>query len=150
MLFATFPGPLNALNHGLSQAKVNQEGVGAKQAFRPSDGGFPPDRIHHHLIGQGDAKGVYAKELHIPAGFFLVSHRHAYDHLAILASGSVDLSVRSQETTTTSRLNGPTAIAISRGDEHTVRAITDAVWFCIHPTDETDPARVDEAILKGP
>src|SRR5882672_6109530 len=35
---------------------------------------FPAGNISHHFVGQDQAKGVYAKELHIPAGFKLVSH----------------------------------------------------------------------------
>ena len=107
---------------------------------------FPPDNIHHHFIGQDQARGVYAKELHIPAGFTLVSHRHHYDHLSVLASGRICLTVAGNH----QYLTGPLAVTIEAGKDHTLRAITDAVWFCIHPTEETDPSRVDEVILAPP
>lgn len=106
---------------------------------------FPAGNISHHFIGQDQAKGVYAKELRIPAGFRLVSHSHTYDHLAILASGIVRLSVDDRH----QLLTGPEAVTIKAGEVHTLRAITAAVWFCIHPTDETDADKVDEAILKA-
>ena len=47
----------------------------------------------------------------------------------------------------TQALHGPCAITIEKGRTHTVRAITNAVWFCIHPTDETDVDRIDEVTI---
>ena len=44
--------------------------------------------IHHHF-----SAGVYAKETRIPAGYVLVQHKHKFDHLSILASGSIELMV---------------------------------------------------------
>lgn len=105
---------------------------------------FPAENVRHHFTGQDHDKGVYAKELHIPAGFILVSHKHSYDHLSILASGRVCLSLGDQ----VREMTGPCAITIEAGQEHTLRAITDSVWFCIHPTSETDAINVDDAILK--
>ena len=111
---------------------------------RAFDAGFPAANVRHHFVGQDQEKGVYAKELHIPAGYHLVSHAHVYDHLSILAAGRVRLSVDG----ITRELTGPVALTIKAGAAHTVRALTDAVWFCIHPTKETDSSLVDAAILK--
>lgn len=104
---------------------------------------FPADAVRHHFVGQDQARGVYAKELHIPAGFVLWAHHHAYDHLSILVSGKVGLTVDSAY----SDLEGPCAITIRAGSEHRLFAYTDAVWFCIHPTDETEPDAVDAALI---
>lgn len=107
--------------------------------FGPFNAVFPEGHTHHHFMN-----GVYAKELHIPRGFVLVSHRHRYDHLSILASGEIWLTVDGATRT----INGPRAITIRAGTEHTVRAITDAVWFCVHPTDETDIEKIDETLIE--
>jgi quercetin dioxygenase-like cupin family protein len=104
----------------------------------------PAAAIRHHFAGQDDAKGMYAKETRIPAGMWLLQHVHAYDHLSILASGVVRLEVDGGVL----ELHGPRAIAIRKGQSHKVTAITDAVWFCIHPTDETDADKVDDVILR--
>lgn len=105
---------------------------------------FPHQNIHHHFIGQGQDKGVYAKELHIPAGFHLISHKHRYDHLSILASGEAWLHQGAN-----SRLvRGPCAISIPAHEPHEVRAVTNLVWFCIHPTDETDADAIDETLIE--
>lgn len=106
---------------------------------------FSAQNIHHHFIGQDQAKGVYAKELHIPRGFRLVSHKHRYDHLSILASGTIWLVEGSLERRL---ISGPAALTIKAGVTHAVHAVTDAVWFCVHPTDETDAATVDETLIE--
>lgn len=113
---------------------------------RSFDEAFPAENVRHHFIGQTQARGVYAKEVHIPAGYEIVSHSHAYDHLSILASGTVMLTVGNAAAMF---LIGPRAINVVAGLPHTIVALTDAVWFCVHPHDETDPATVDDVILKG-
>ena len=105
---------------------------------------FPPENIHHHFVGQDQNKGVYAKELEIPAGWVLESHKHSYDHLSILCSGLVAVTIDGVR----SIHQGPTALVIKAGQNHTLRAVTNAVWFCIHPTNETDADKVDEVILR--
>ena len=116
-----------------------------RHGMRPFNESELAELVRHHFIGQDDAKGVYAKEIHIPAGFSMVSHRHAYDHLSILAIGKVSLKCGDKPP---ELLAGPTAITIRKGEEHSLYALTDAVWFCVHPTEETDAARVDAAILE--
>ncbi len=108
--------------------------------LKPFADAFPPDNLRHHFAG-----GVYAKELRIPAGFKLVSHRHEYDHLSVLAFGTVLWSVGDAVPEV---LNGPCAITVAAGAEHTLHAISDAVWFCVHATDATDADQVDAAILE--
>jgi hypothetical protein len=111
-----------------------------KAATDPVTEAFGPDAIHHHFAG-----GVYAKETRIPAGGFVVSHSHPFDHMSILASGRVELLRdygREIEI-----LTGPAAVTITKGQAHKVTALTDAVWYCIHATDETEADLVDAAIL---
>ena len=45
---------------------------------------FIEPEIQHHFGG-----GVYAKETFIPAGKWLVQHIHKFDHLSVLAQGSI-------------------------------------------------------------
>lgn len=113
--------------------------------MKPFADAFPPGNIHHHFAGQAQARGVYAKELHIPAGYDLVSHSHEYDHISILAFGSVFWKAGDG---VSQLITGPGAITVRAGVTHELHALTDAVWFCVHPTDETDPDKVDPAILK--
>lgn len=104
---------------------------------------FPPQNVRHHFVGQDDERGIYAKELLIPAGWTLGSHEHGYDHLSILASGVARLTMGGKTETAI----GPRAIVVPKGARHELYAITPVTWYCIHPTDETDADKVDHAIL---
>lgn len=94
--------------------------------------------IVHHFGG-----GVYAKETRIPAGVKLTQHRHTFDHLSILAVGRVVVAVDGQQKT----FDGPACIEIKAGKAHEVTALTDATWFCVHATSETDHEKVDHELI---
>ena len=82
--------------------------------------------IEHHF-----SSGVYAKESRIPAGYILVQHKHEYDHLSILASGSVEMIVDGVR----SVVNAPACLTIEAGKHHGVKSLTEVVWYCIHAVD---------------
>jgi quercetin dioxygenase-like cupin family protein len=94
--------------------------------------------ISHHFGG-----GVYAKETHVKAGQVLVQHMHEHAHLSVLASGTVEVLVDGVR----SVVIGPACLTIEAGKHHGIRALTDAVWYCIHATDCTDPQAVDEVLI---
>lgn len=96
--------------------------------------------VVHHFGG-----GVYAKETIIPAGVLLQQHVHPHAHLSVLAKGRATVSAGG----TSREYVGPLCMTIPAGVEHSVTAITDVVWFCVHATDDTDPATVDTSILTG-
>ena len=87
--------------------------------------------------------GVYAKEARIPAGQVLVQHKHKFDHLSILASGSIELMVDGNRTI----VHAPTCLTIEANKHHGVKSITDVVWYCIHATDCTDTDEIDEVLI---
>ena len=96
-----------------------------------------PDIIHHF------GAGVYAKEALIPAGKMLMQHAHKFDHLSILAQGTIELAIGDK----TEILHAPACLTIQAGQHHGVRSLTDVVWFCIHATDCTDVNTIDEVII---
>jgi len=77
-------------------------------------------QIKHHFSGR-----EYAKQMTLPLGRVLVD---------------ID-GVRRE-------LEGPDCIVIPAGRKHRIEALTDSVWFCVHATEETDPARVDSVLIK--
>jgi len=95
--------------------------------------------IQHHFGG-----GVYAKETRIPAGYLAVQHKHRHDHLSVLASGAVEVIVDGESTEYTA----PACLTIAAGKEHSVLALTDVVWYCIHATDCTDIEAVDDVLIE--
>lgn len=94
--------------------------------------------IQHHF-----SSGVYAKHTTIPKDTILTQHVHPFDHLSILASGTVSLKVDDDIRIIT----GPACLTIAAGKAHAVTAITDAVWFCIHAISDENPETVDASIL---
>ena len=91
-------------------------------------------KISHHFGG-----GVYAKETFIPAGMILVQHKHKYDHLSILASGSIILDIDGVHLPIT----GPYCINVAAGKHHGFKTVTEAVWYCIHASGVAD----DDALI---
>lgn len=96
--------------------------------------------IKHYFSGR-----EYAKQMTLPAGHYAETHAHEYDHLSILASGTVLVTLDSA----TEEHTGPTCITIFAGQHHHIEALTDSTWFCVHATEETSPDRVDSVLIKG-
>jgi len=93
------------------------------------------DIIHHFN------SGVYAKEVHVPAGAKLLQHIHSFDHMSILASGTARVVVDG----VVAEFTGPQCLTIEANKQHFVEALTPVVWFCIHATDSPD---LDAADIK--
>ena len=109
------------------------------EQFKELKGTFEIDlgTIHHF------SSGIYAKQMMLPKGYFALSHAHEYDHLSILASGKVVVKTDDTEETFTA----PACLTIKKHMNHSITALEDAHWFCIHATDETDPNKVDEVLI---
>ena len=111
------------------------------ELFKKCEGCFEvdPGTIHHF------SSGLYAKQMHLPKGYFAVSHKHHYDHLSILAKGKAIVKTDLDEGTI---YTAPACIEIKKDLNHSITALEDVVWFCIHATSETDVDKVDEVLIK--
>lgn len=90
-------------------------------------------------------QGLYAKKMIVPAGTKVPTHRHVYDHLSILAQGRVRVSVGP----VIKEYVAPAMIEIKKNIVHTISAVEDSVWFCVHATDATDVESLEStAIIK--
>ena len=94
----------------------------------------------HHF-----SDGLYAKQIELPATCFAVQHKHNYDHLSILAKGKVRVLF---DDDTSVVYEAPACINIIKGVNHSVYAIEDSVWFCVHATEETDLDNIDNVLIK--
>lgn len=90
------------------------------------------------------SQGLYAKKMIIPAGTQIPTHQHVYDHLSILAQGRVRVTVGK----VTQEHVAPTAIEIKKELAHTIQAMEDSVWFCVHATEETDIDKIDQTLIQ--
>lgn len=95
--------------------------------------------IVHHF-----SDGLYAKQMMIPKGFLAGMHAHTYGHLSILAKGKVIVRTDFEE----KEYSAPACIEIKSSILHTIEALEDCHWFCIHATDETDVSKVDEVLIQ--
>ena len=96
-------------------------------------------KIQHHF-----SDGIYAKKMEIPKDHYVVSHKHTYDHLSILESGRVLVEVGD----VTTEYEAPACINILAGTHHSIFALEDAYWYCLHATSETDIAMIDNVLIE--
>lgn len=47
----------------------------------------------------------------------------------------------------TTEYSAPTAIEIKKNEVHTIQALEDSVWFCVHATDVVDPDEIDHELI---
>lgn len=95
--------------------------------------------IKHYFSGR-----EYAKEMTLPRGKFAETHVHHFDHLSILACGTVTVTIDGVEEMHV----GPTCITIGAGQVHRIEALTDSVWYCVHAHEGNDPEAVDSVLIK--
>ncbi|MFA5921161.1 MAG: aspartyl/asparaginyl beta-hydroxylase domain-containing protein [Methylococcaceae bacterium] len=104
------------------------------------------DIIQHHFIGGGEHESeVYLKEMRIADGFEVVSHKHLFDHISLLTRGSVIVEADGIKTVH----YAPDYIFIKKGINHSVTPVnSDAKWYCVHITDESDETKVDDVLIQ--
>ena len=89
--------------------------------------------------------GVYSRKMTIPKGVKVPTHKHKFNHMSIVASGKVQVIVDGE----TKEYTAPTQIEIKKDQVHTVIALEETVWFCIHATDVTDADCIDHELISG-
>lgn len=95
-------------------------------------------KVIHHF-----SKGVYARELHIPAGVILTGEIHKFANLNILSKGKIQVLVGDiiQE------IEAPHTIVSPPGTKRIARALTDCVWTTVHGTDEVDLDIIEKTFI---
>lgn len=96
--------------------------------------------INHHF-----SPGIYARELHIPAGAILTGRVHKYENLNILSSG--EMAVLTDDGM--KRVSAPFTVVSPPGTKRVAYAFTDCVWTTILATDETDPDVIEQFFTAG-
>jgi quercetin dioxygenase-like cupin family protein len=78
-----------------------------------------------------ESDNQFAKRHVMPKGGKMCKHIHTYSHLSILGYGSVRV-----ETLEGSKVyDAGDCIVIKANTEHSITALEDACWFCIHNTE---------------
>lgn len=94
--------------------------------------------VKHYFGG-----GVYIRELHIPAGTFVVGHHHRFADFNSLVKGSMTLLM---EDGSTKEVSAPLTFLGSPGRK-VAFAHEDSVWQNIFSTCETDVGKLEEALF---
>jgi quercetin dioxygenase-like cupin family protein len=108
--------------------------------------------LHQKMVGTFEidlgikhnfSDGLYAKEMVVPKGYIVGTHAHKFSHLSILAKGKVVVKTDDLEAI----YEAPSCLEIKEGVNHTIEALEDTVWFCIHATNETDENKIDKVLI---
>jgi len=86
--------------------------------------------------------GIYAREIHLPAGTVVVGKIHRHRHFNIISKGSISCYTEFGLETHTA----PASFISEPGTKRVVHTHEDAIWTTIHPnpTNETDLATLEE------
>ena len=94
--------------------------------------------ITHHF-----SKDVYAREMRLKSGSFIVGKIHKFENLNILSQGEVSvLSIDGVK-----RMKAPTTFVGSIGAKRVILAHSDVVWTTIHGTSERDVDKIEDTFI---
>lgn len=80
------------------------------------------------------SEGVYAREIYMPKGMFVIGHKHNTTHLNILSKGKCLVNMEGE----TYELSAPVTFESKAGCRKVLFIIEDCFWTTIHITKETN------------
>lgn len=89
------------------------------------------------------APGNYAREITLPKDSLIVGKLHKHAHFNFILRG--DVSVLTEEGP--KRLKGPCYFVSFPGTKRVVYAHEETVWITVHPTNETDLAKIEDEVI---
>jgi hypothetical protein len=98
----------------------------------------PTNLFSRYVEGQiGYFGNIWIRQNYIPhAGMFVDGHKHNFDHVSLLVSGTVRVEVDGYEP---KEFVGPTFIMIKKEYNHKFTAVTDNVlWYCVFALRDID------------
>lgn len=94
--------------------------------------------VVHHF-----SKGVYARELHIPAGVTLTGEIHKFKNLNILSKGRMKVLTEDGII----EVEAPFTVVSPAGTKRIAHTLTDCIWTTIHGTDEVDVDNIEKTFI---
>jgi len=88
-------------------------------------------------------KGMYSRELFMPAGMEIISEWHDTQHQWVITTGIVDVYLKGQGWT---RITGPARGITEPDTRRVLRTITNTLWITFHPTDRMPEDNTPEAV----
>ena len=90
------------------------------------------------------APGVYMREIVMPAASFVIGHRHKTEHFNIVLTGRAKVLVGDGEVMT---IQAPCTMKSHAGIRKVLLIEEEMRWITVHVTDETDIAKLEEALV---
>jgi len=89
------------------------------------------------------SKGVYAREITIPAGVILTGEIHKFTNLNILSKGKIQVLMGD----TVQEIEAPYTVVSPAGTKRIAYTLTECVWTTIHGTDEIDLNIIEQTFI---
>tara|TARA_R110000765_G_scaffold373625_1_gene464142 strand:+ start:50 stop:466 length:417 start_codon:yes stop_codon:yes gene_type:complete len=89
------------------------------------------------------SKGLYARELTLPAQSVVTGKIHKYSHLTVILKGQCRVTTPFGIETIT----GPCIFESQPDTKRAVYAITETTWITFHPTEKTDPKEIEKDVI---
>lgn len=103
-----------------------------------------PDRIADLDVVHHFTPGMYAREMHIPAGVMLTGKIHKTRHMNVLSKGDITVWTEGGM----KRLTAPYAFESQPGTKRVGYAHSDCVWTTYHFTFETDLDAIEAEVIE--
>jgi hypothetical protein len=89
------------------------------------------------------APSVYLREIFMPKGTFVIGKKHKTEHFNVALSGEADVLIDG----VFQRIKAPCIFKSKAGCRKILSIIEDMKWATIHPTEETDIPKLEEALV---
>lgn len=89
------------------------------------------------------APGAYAREMLIPAGTIIIGKIHKHAHLNFITKGRARVVTEFGPT----EITAPHTFVSQPGTKRVVHALEDTLWTTVHPTNETDLAKIEDHVI---
>lgn len=102
-----------------------------------------PDVVHELPLQHFFLPGLYARALFIPADTLTVSKIHKRECLSVMPKGERITWVDGRM----QKITAPFLQITPGGFKRTSYTIKDSIWITLHPTDETDVAKLEAELV---
>jgi hypothetical protein len=100
----------------------------------------PVECPHAHRF----APGVYLREIFMPAGSFIIGHEHLTKHFNVVLAGRALVMIDG----VAHDIIGPCTFVSEPGVRKVLHVIEDMTWQTIHPTEETNLAKLETQLIR--
>lgn len=94
--------------------------------------------LQHHF-----SRGVYGREMRIPAGAVVVGKVHKFQNMLVMMAGEAEILLGDEP----QRVCAPYVWISPPGTQRAVYAHTDCVFMAVHGTDKTDLAEIEAEFI---